>query len=120
MQEKIRDVGNVDLDSLYLNRFIFNENELTSTVIELRSQAKGGYTKTDTDHKDAEWFAPNGWKIIKYETVILSKAGDHKHEVKQISDTGIYASVWAKGHPKGEAQNNSYIEIKIVATIQKM
>ncbi|GEM_PF-6043660 len=122
MSERRANIKLVGFDHLYLEREDYSfasEEERTSTVIELRADAKGGLFKTSTDKKNAEWYAPSGWKIKEFKNNILAEAGDRDQQVKQIGDTGISAEIWAKGHPKGEANNRSFIEISVEATIYK-
>ena len=82
-------------------------------VISLRADATGGYFKTATDDKSQDYVAPSGKTIANYETKVISQAGDHSHNVSLISNTSIHADVHAKGHPRGEANNHSWIEIEV-------
>lgn len=111
-----------NLDELYFNcekpKAKQGETQ-TYAVIDSRADATGGWGSTDTDSKAASWSIPPGWELTDFKTDILEQAGDRSHSVTKTS-TGIEATVWAKGHPKGEANNRSYIHITVTVTITKI
>lgn len=96
------------------------KDEIRSYVaIDLRADATGGWGSTDTDSKEADWTTPSGWDLINFTTQILEESGDRRQNVTKTTN-GIHASVWAKGHPKGEANNRSYIHITVTVEIKKL
>lgn len=90
----------------------------TFTVINLRADATGGYFKTNIDEKSAFWEAPMELKIISYEAKDIDHGGDYKYNISEHSDNRIDAAVWAKGHPKGERNNHSWIEIEVLVVVE--
>ncbi|MCY9762138.1 hypothetical protein M5X06_26440 [Paenibacillus alvei] len=103
----------------YKQALYTNEDGDTFTVIRLRADATGGYFETKVDEKSNFWEAPSELKIVDHEAKDLEHGGDYRYNVTQVDDHRIDASVWAKGHPKGEANNHSWIEIEVVVTVEK-
>ena len=84
-------------------------------VIQVRAEATGGYFHGSTDDQGRDWAAPSGKTIASYE--VLSQGGDRNYNVSLTSNTSIHAEVHAKGHPRGDAQNHSWIEIQVWVTL---
>lgn len=111
-----------NIDELYFDydKLKLETNEVRSyDVIDLRADATGGYARVSTDSKESDWVVPSGWELIDFETQILSQAGDRDHTITRTTN-GIYAKVWAKGHPRGAANNRSYIHIKVTVKIKQI
>jgi hypothetical protein len=86
-------------------------------VIQVRAEATGGYFHSASDDQGRDWTAPDGKTIAHYEVKILSQGGDRNYNVSLTSNTSIHAEVHAKGHPRGDAQNHSWIEIQVWVTL---
>jgi hypothetical protein len=97
-----------------LTRF---EDGTSMAVIQVRADATGGYAQTSSDNQDRDWSAPPGQRIANYEVKILDQSGDRDYDVSLTGDSGVHAHVHAKGHPRGEANNHSYIEIQVWVTL---
>ncbi|HEE9035408.1 TPA: hypothetical protein R2I11_005814 [Bacillus cereus] len=103
----------------YKQAFYTNSDGDTISVIRLRADATGGYFETKTDEKSAFWEAPSELKITAYEAKDLDHGGDYQYRAYMVSDNKVEAYVWAKGHPKGEANNHSWIEIEVLVTVEE-